>query len=423
MARREEACSSKFDCTLGYSTAHISRGLIPREAKRLPFVRDLPALLFSAILADGSHVLYIYCHLCSPPSSSLSFYVVPSIFFPGSYPSSRLIYSIYFLPTISFLRILRTIELSGTPRIHTKMVLSSHDGLAIAQIVIYSPLVVLSISLCIRHSFRVFVGWLFLFIFCAIRIVGPALQLASIKSPKTIAFHTTPIELFAVGQVVLLYTTLGLLARVANGINSIRNTGIKGLYIHLIRLPLIAGIVLVIVGGITSAGTWISSGNYPIDRLSKIGTIIIVAAFAVIVLMALGFVPRRTEAEHSDALLLDTILTSFPLILIRLIYSLLIAYVDDAAFNPLDGNAAAQGLMAVAEEAIVVILYVIAGFKISRLPKNATAKTENKSSRRRSRITRGQRLQNFSSRVWGRKAAQPNVAGVDPKEEFAESAC
>ncbi|KIN08178.1 hypothetical protein OIDMADRAFT_48055 [Oidiodendron maius Zn] len=303
------------------------------------------------------------------------------------------------------------------------MALSSHDGLAIAQIVIYSPLVVLSILLCIRHSFRVFAGWLFLFIFCAIRIVGPALQLAAIKSPKTIAFHTTPIELFAVGQVVLLYTTLGLLARVANGINSIRNTGIKALYIHLIRLPLIAGIVLAIIGGITSAGTWTSSGNYPIDRLTRIGTIIIVAAFAVIVLMALGFVPRRAEAGHSDALLLDTVLASFPLILIRLIYSLLIAYVDDAAFNPLDGNAAAQGLMAVAEEAIVVILYVIAGFKISRLPKNATAKSENKSSRRRSRITRGQRLQNFSSRVWGRKAAQPNAAGVDPKEEFAESAC
>ena len=282
----------------------------------------------------------------------------------------------------------------------------------------------LSFSLCVHHSFRVFVGWSFLFIFCAIRIVGPALQLAGINNPKNIAFYTTPIELFAVGQVILLYTTLGLLAQVADGINKTQNTSIKGLYFQLLRLPLIAGIVLVIIGTVTSAGTWISSGNYPIERLSKIGTIIIVAAFTVIVLMALCFVPRRAEAEYSDALLFDIILASFPLILVRLIYSLLIDFVDDAVFNPLDGNAAAQGFMAVAEEAIVVILYVIAGFRIPRLSKKATVKTESDWPRCWSRFTGGgQRLQNFSGEVRSQQVAQPDAVGVDAKEEFAKSTC
>jgi hypothetical protein len=303
------------------------------------------------------------------------------------------------------------------------MGLSSHDGLAIAEIVIYSPLVVLSFALCIRHSFRVFVGWLFLLIFCAIRIAGPALQLANINNPKTVAFHTTPIELFAVGQVVLLYTALGLLARVADGINNIRNTGIKGLYFQLLRLPLIAGIVLVIIGTVTSASTWISSGNYPIDRLTKIGTIIIVVAFAVLVLMALVFVPHRAEAEYPEALLFDTILASLPLILIRLIYSLLIAFVDDAAFNPLDGNAVAQGLLAVAEEAIVVILYVIVGFRIPKLHKTAVVKTEGDGSKRRNMLTGVQRLQNFSTHVRGQRHAHLDAVGARLKEQFADSAC
>lgn len=293
------------------------------------------------------------------------------------------------------------------------MGLSNRDGLAIAEIVIYSPLVVLSFALCVRHSFRVFVGWLFLFLFCSIRIVGPALQLASINNPKTIPFHTTPIELFAIGQVLLLYTTLGLLSRVANGVNKIRDTGVKGLYIQLLRVPLIAGIILVIIGTVASASTWISTGSYPIDRLTKIGTIIIVAGFAVIVLVALAFVARRADAERADALLLDAIIASLPLILIRLIYSLMIAFVDDAAFNPLDGNAAAQGLLAVAGEAIAVILYIIAGFRIPKLPGKVVVTTDSDWSRRRNR---------FAGLVRSNKAADSDATDVHFKVS-ADSTC
>lgn len=304
------------------------------------------------------------------------------------------------------------------------MGLSSHNGLAIAEVVIYAPLVVLSFALCIRHSFRIFVGWLFLFLFCAIRIAGAALNLASINKPKTIAFHTTPVELFSVGQVVLIYSTLGLLARVANGINKVRNTGVRGIYIQCLRLPLIAGIILVIIGTDISAGNWITTGAYTINHLTKIGTVIIVAAFAIIVLVVLVFIPRRAEAERSDALLFDMILLSLPLILIRLVYSLLIAFVDDAAFNPLVGNAAAQGLLAVAEEVIVVILYIVAGFRIPKLPKNVVVKTESDWSRRRNRFVTGiQRFQSFTGRVRSHKTLGSDEVNMAPNKLPTESAC
>ena len=302
------------------------------------------------------------------------------------------------------------------------MGLPNRNGLAIAEIVIYAPLVVLSFALCIRHSFRIFVGWIFLFIFCAIRIVGPALQLARINNPNNIAFYTAPIELFAVGQVVLLYTTIGLLARVANAINQVRHISIKALYIHLLRIPLIAGIILVIIGGIVSASTWISTGKYPVDRLTKIGTIIIVAAFAVIVLVALGFTRRRAEVERPDVVLFNAILLSMPFLLIRLVYSLLIAFVDNAVFNPLNSNAAAQGFLAVLVEAIVVILYTVAGFRIPRLPK-----PENESSdwsRNRNRFRGGiQRFHKSNGGVGAHNISQPGAVVVDYRKDSAGSTC
>lgn len=277
--------------------------------------------------------------------------------------------------------------------------LSKSNGLAIAEIVIYTPLVVLSLALCIRHSFQFFAGWLFLLIFCALRIVGSALQLARINNPSNIEFYTVPIELFAVGQVILLYTTLGLLARVADGFNKIRHTAIKSLYIQLMRLPLIAGVILIIIGGLASSSTWISTGSYPVNLLTKIGTIIVVAAFALVVTMALMFSPRVAEADRSDVILFNAVRVSLVFILIRLVYSILIAFVDDAAFNPPNANVAAQGFMAVLNEALAVIIYVIAGFRISIIAKKTVAKTESASSRYRNRVAEGTpRSHNFANR-------------------------
>lgn len=166
-----------------------------------------------------------------------------------------------------------------------------------------------------------------------------------------------------------------------------------------------------VIGGVASASTWITTRNYPIDLLTKIGTIVIVAGFALIVGVALLFSPHVAGADPSDVLLFNAVRVSLPFILIRLVYSLLIVFVDNAAFNPLDGNAAAQGLMAVLEEAVAVILYVSAGFRISRLPKNTAVRTESDWSRRQNRAAAGiQRFHNFAG---GRGGPKPSKLDAD----------
>jgi hypothetical protein len=142
------------------------------------------------------------------------------------------------------------------------MGLSNLNALSIAELVIYAPLTVIACAVSIRHGFHPLKGWIFLFIFCALHIVGAALNLATINSPMVITFVTVPIELFAIGQVVIIYVILGVLARVADSINKERPTTLKALYIHLLRIPFIAGIILVIIGTDASNATWSTTGIY-----------------------------------------------------------------------------------------------------------------------------------------------------------------
>ena len=255
------------------------------------------------------------------------------------------------------------------------MGLSNLNALSIAELVIYAPLTVIACAVSIRHGFHPLKGWIFLFIFCALHIVGAALNLATISSPMVIAFVTVPIELFAIGQVVIIYVILGVLARVADSINKERPTTLKALYIHLVRIPFIAGIILVIIGTDASNATWSTTGIYPINELTKIGFIIFIATFAVLVLMVFVFMPRRSQAEAPSRLLYDIIIASLPFMLVRIIYSLLITFVDNAAFNPITGNVAARGFLATVEEMIITILYIYVGLKLPKLPKEVVVQT------------------------------------------------
>lgn len=298
------------------------------------------------------------------------------------------------------------------------MGLSNRNGLSIAELVVYAPAAVMGLTLFIRHGFRILTGWLFLLLFCLIRITGAALNLATINNPKVIAFYTVPVELFTVGQVVVIYVTLGLLARLTNSINKIYPTRLKAIYFQLLRIPLIVGIILVILGLDGAEGTWLTTGIYATPLLAKIGTIIVVAAFAVLVLMAGVFIPRRSQAEPTDRFLLDMVMASFPLILIRIIYSLLSAFVEGPTFNPIYGNVAALGLLAIVEEMIVTIIYVTVGFRLPQLPKKVEANAESDRSRRWSRSVGGiQRLRNFTGRVPGHKVGGPEAAGRDPVQD------
>ena len=284
------------------------------------------------------------------------------------------------------------------------MTLSSRNDLAIAELVLYAPAAFFSIFLCIRHGFSPNKAWLFLVFFSVIRLAGASLELATIGFPDSIPLQTSAALLSSVGLSPLLFTTIGLLCRVCKSINKGYQTNIKPIQIRLfLRLPIIAALVLVIVGSDASAGDLIHNGTYPIKLITKIGIIIFVAIFAVIVLITTTFMVLRSHAEPGEQRLIIAIAASLPFLIVRLIYVVLITFSHIRTFSILYGSVVALGCMAIMQEMIVVIIYIAVGMTLPRVTKEPRVQGQGQGEGRwwkgRTRLAAGgERLTTFPGR-------------------------
>jgi hypothetical protein len=91
---------------------------------------------------------------------------------------------------------------------------STEEGIAIAEICVYVPVFILTVIVIFRHGFRRQAGWIYLAIFCVIRIAGAGFTISETQNP----INKTDIEwaaiLDSVGLSPLLLATIGLLKRV-----------------------------------------------------------------------------------------------------------------------------------------------------------------------------------------------------------------
>jgi hypothetical protein len=82
------------------------------------------------------------------------------------------------------------------------------EQLAIAQVAIYAILVIPSIYILIKHSWEGLNGWIFIFGFCMLRIIGCALQ---ISDDKNGTISTIPVIISGVGLSPLVLAFMGIL--------------------------------------------------------------------------------------------------------------------------------------------------------------------------------------------------------------------
>jgi hypothetical protein len=87
------------------------------------------------------------------------------------------------------------------------------DGVAVWKLVFYSPALIASTAVAHRHGFAKGSGWIYLSIFCIVRIVGSAAQLALISNPASNTASTIALICSVLGLSPLLLASLGLLAR------------------------------------------------------------------------------------------------------------------------------------------------------------------------------------------------------------------
>jgi hypothetical protein len=119
------------------------------------------------------------------------------------------------------------------------MTLTSRNVLSIIECIFYAPATVLSLFLCIRHCCggqRSQIAWVFLYIYCHIRVAEAALDLATITFPS-VALYGTSILFSLIGVPALLLATFGLLNRVYINLAKNHPTRIKPWYFSLLQIP------------------------------------------------------------------------------------------------------------------------------------------------------------------------------------------
>ena len=87
------------------------------------------------------------------------------------------------------------------------------DAVAVFQLVYYSPCLFGAIFVTSRHGAMKNSGWIFLTIFCIVRIVGASARLATITSPNSNTAYTIALVCSVLGLSPLLMASLGLISR------------------------------------------------------------------------------------------------------------------------------------------------------------------------------------------------------------------
>jgi hypothetical protein len=151
--------------------------------------------------------------------------------------------------------------------------------------------------------------------------------------------------------------------------------------------------VLVIIGDNTSANHLIKTGKYPIEATTKIGAILLVVTFVVVLLITSWLAIRCSHAESRERILGVAVALSMTFFVVRLVYLVLILFYNKGRFSVLSGDAALFGIIVVMPELVVIILYEGVGVKLPKLPKKVQVQGGSRLSRGRDRLSKAiQRL-------------------------------
>jgi len=234
----------------------------------------------------------------------------------------------------------------------------------VAQLIIFIPALFASLPVCMRHGFNRSSGWVFTLSLCFIHILGASCQLGTYSNHSASLVRAT-LVFDGMGLAQLLAATLGLLARVINWIQIDKQELICLRELLLVRALVIIGLILSIIGGATNKIN-VYDPYHPISASPSSQAAIIFYIISYIGLVYLAFICAKHIASvpFGEKRIGHAVLIAMPLILLRLIYAALDTFRHDKKFNIYNGSVAALVCMALLEEIIVVIIYILLGYVI-----------------------------------------------------------
>jgi hypothetical protein len=248
------------------------------------------------------------------------------------------------------------------------MTISYREGVSIGELVVYTPALIIAAFLSVRHGFGRSAGWLFLIIFALARLIGAAMQLATISDPTNESLYIGYAILQNIGLSPLMLATLGLLSRLLDNINRTHRTFINTRILKFIELIIMVALILGIVGGVNASGSLTSTGKYTPGSLSKAGTALFIVCYVAIVICTILISFSISHASHGEKRIFFAVALALPFLLVRLVYSIMSSLVNNQHFNLLTGSVTIVLCMAFIEELIIVILFEGVGLTLSQVP-------------------------------------------------------
>jgi hypothetical protein len=256
------------------------------------------------------------------------------------------------------------------------MGLSSRTILNIVELVYYGPALLLALWIINKHGMGRQSGWIYLAILAVVRIVGAATGIAANSNPSQGLIETSDIA-YSVGLSPLFLAWLGVIKRVNEGMHV---HSIPPRLINLVHLPIIAGLILGIIGGMKLFDTNPASVNTGITY-TKIAIILFILTLIALAAITAFTLMRIRHVMDGEKRLVFACLAVIPFLLVRIIYSIIVDFDRSSTiFSFLSTRTAAvvvQGVMSVAMEFIVVLIFLTAGFVTPAIPRSMVQSQQN----------------------------------------------
>ncbi|MCJ1301790.1 Ligand-binding domain of nuclear hormone receptor [Hypocenomyce scalaris] len=247
------------------------------------------------------------------------------------------------------------------------MTLDGHGGLAIAEIIFYTPALIAALWVSKRHGFSRQAGWILIAILSIIRILGASFTLASESQSNNLSLIEGAAALDGVGLSPLCLAAVGILARVNAGMT---RRVIPARFTTLMVLPFMVALILAIVGGVKLFSTS-ASERATGQHIREAAYILFLVFYLVIVVLALLTLLKIRDVSPGETCLVIAVAVSLPFLACRLIYAVIGGFSSVySTWDPVTGSAVLMGCMAILMEFIVVILYLTAGFMAPVVPRN-----------------------------------------------------
>jgi hypothetical protein len=243
------------------------------------------------------------------------------------------------------------------------MGLTNRGVLDVVNLAFYVPALPLSLYIVVRQGFSRKAGWIYLAVLSILRIIGAITGLAAINNPSQSLIECSTIT-YGIGVTPLLLALLGMLQRV-NEAMSIPKLSPR--LFHTMNIPIMIGLIFSILGGLDEFNANVDTQNTGIHHL-KMATTIYAVMLLILFGVAVLLVMSSASVKACNKNLLFIALASVPFLGVRVVYALLTSFDRSSVYFTSNSDSiqavAAQAIMSVAMEFIIMILYIAGGFSV-----------------------------------------------------------